>query len=287
MTMPSPSRLMIIVVILAVLGGAGFVGWQQQTQIQGLQQTARGLRGRVSQAQTDAEALQAQLTQADADRHSLTERLDAARQETAQAQDALRAVQAQLVDWSSRYSAAQQEKEALVAQLAATAKEQDGAKQQMTQLQAQKARLEGERAELQQRLSALTEEIVQLKQQVAAAPPSRASGAAVMRNGAIQLPSIVVRPGGVAGADTAESADTAQQPARVVEMNAQYRFLVIDQGSADGVFSGMVFDVVHDGATVGSVTAKQVREHLTACDLDASSASSSFRIGDLAMPRRN
>jgi len=203
----------------------------------------------------------------------------AGQKELEQAQEGLRAVQVQLVDWSSRYSALQQEKETLAGQLTAATKERDEAKQQLTQLQAHKSELDHLQQELQQRVAALTSEMDRVKRSAsvrAAVVPSASSA-----TGAIQLPSIVVRGGGngepPAGAHTA----------RVLDVNASYRFIVIDEGGDDGVLPGMVFDVLRDGTTIGSVTATQVRDHLTACDVDVSSTPSSFQVGDVAVPRRH
>ena len=283
MPRPSPVRLLLILLGLVVVGGLGVMLWQQQGQISVQRRTIAALNGRLTQAQGDAETLQGQLTQLDAERRTLTERLAASQKDVEQTRDGLRAVQSQLVDASSRAGALQQEKEALADQLAAATKERDSTKQQLTQLRSQKAQADSRQEELQQRVTSLTGEIDRLKQQGAARETAavRASPA----NGAIQLPSIVVRAGATAGAVN-ERTEPAR-PARVLEVNVPYRFVVLDQGSDDGVLPAMVFDVQRGATTVGRVIAKKIRTHLTACDLDSSSASSSFQVGDVAVPRRN
>ena len=93
----------------------------------------------------------------------------------------------------------------------------------------------------------------------------------------IELPPIVVRK------DRAGEPTTIR--AKVVGVNPDHGFLVLNQGSEDGVRVGMTFDVRRADQTLGQAVTVMLRARLAACDLISPGASNAIRVGDLAVQR--
>ena len=93
----------------------------------------------------------------------------------------------------------------------------------------------------------------------------------------IELPPIVVRK------DRAGEPTTIR--AKVVALNPDHGFLVINQGSEDGVRVGMTFDVRRADQTLAQAVTVLLRQRLAACDLINADASNAIHVGDLAVQR--
>lgn len=90
--------------------------------------------------------------------------------------------------------------------------------------------------------------------------------------GSIELPPIIVRsaPGGVPAPVTAKG--------KVVAINKENNFIIIDLGEEDGAKPGMGFNVYHGSNKIGFVEIIQTRKNVSACDIKQ--ASTSINIGD-------
>ena len=73
--------------------------------------------------------------------------------------------------------------------------------------------------------------------------------------------------------------------ARVIEVNHQHHFVVLDKGAEDGLRVGATFNVLRGGAPVGAVVAVRVRPRLAACDVMPSRSPEPLQVGDLAIPQ--
>ncbi len=112
-----------------------------------------------------------------------------------------------------------------------------------------------------------------------ASPSSMSRGpSTAMEAQSIELPPIVVRKDEAGGMPIVR--------ARLVEVNASHRFIVIDKGATDGVRVGMTFNLVRGGGTIGQAIAVRVRPQLAACDLVGSRTAGAPQVGDLAIQRR-
>ena len=272
----APLRLLVIVMLLAVTGAAGLLLGMQQARVQTMDATLRALQDQLRQAQHEAESLKVQLTQQDADRRSLADQLSAARHQAEQAQQAITTLQQQQADAAAQSTTLQGEKEALAVQLAGAIKERDEARRQMNALRAEKDTLESRQRVMEQRYAPLTR---------GSQPPQAGRASVTGGAGVIELPPIVVHHAAPLQTLPPPAADV---PARIVEVNERYRFVVINQGSAEGIEPGMVFDVVRNDQSIGQAVVRQVREHLTACDATSSAeAALPFRIGDTAVLQRD
>lgn len=90
----------------------------------------------------------------------------------------------------------------------------------------------------------------------------------------VELPAIVVRsgaPGGKAGAGE-------DFPGKLLAVNLDNNFVVIDMGVAAGVKAGDRFSVYREARQIGSIEVIQVRDNISACDIKR--MNTPFKIGD-------
>lgn len=92
---------------------------------------------------------------------------------------------------------------------------------------------------------------------------------------AVELPAIVVR--SAPGASRGEAAIQAF-PGKILAVNLDSNFVVIDLGSSAGVNAGNVFNVYRDARLIGSISVIQTRINISACDIKR--MSTPFKIGD-------
>jgi chromosome segregation ATPase len=80
----------------------------------------------------------------------------------------------------------------------------------------------------------------------------------------VELPAIVVR-----SSSPIEKTETgaAAFPGKVLAVNLDNNFVVIDLGSSSGMKSGDRFSVYRDGKQIGSIEVIQVRDNISACDI--------------------
>ncbi len=95
--------------------------------------------------------------------------------------------------------------------------------------------------------------------------------------GAIELPPIVVQRG--------QAWSGLGVRARVMEVNAQHHFVVLDKGAEDGIRVGTTFAIVRGGSPVGTAVAVRVRPRLAACDVMPSRSPEPLQVGDVAVPQ--
>ena len=287
-----PPRLVLILGALLFLGAGMMFLWSQQGRLQAMQSRMRAMKGQLAQALEEQETLKTQLAELDTQRRGLAEQLDTFKRQATEAQQSVAALQQAQEEAEARYGSLKSEKEAMAAQLAAAVKERDEARQQMARLLARKNEIETEHQQLKERYASVAQYLKRLKQSQGsravvgrpAVAALSAPGRPALETGAIELPPILVHQP-AAWAPPAGPPEPGQS--RVVEVNERYRFIVVDLGSTDGIEPGMLFDVARDGLTIGTATVKQVREHLSACDVGPASSASIFQVGDVATLRRD
>ena len=91
----------------------------------------------------------------------------------------------------------------------------------------------------------------------------------------VELPAIVVRSGSSAGKT---GAGDESFPGKVLAVNLDNNFVVMDMGVSSGIKSGDRFSVYREGKQIGSIEVIQVRENISACDIKR--MSTPFKIGD-------
>ena len=91
----------------------------------------------------------------------------------------------------------------------------------------------------------------------------------------VELPAIVVRSASSAGKDRAA---VQEFPGKVLAVNLESNFVVIDLGSSAGVRTGDVFKVYRDAKPIGSLSVIQTRANISACDIKK--MNTPLKIGD-------
>ena len=91
----------------------------------------------------------------------------------------------------------------------------------------------------------------------------------------VELPAIVVRSAPATGR---EETEVQTFPGKILAVNLDSNFVVIDLGSSAGVNVGNVFNVYRDARAIGSISVIQTRVNISACDIKR--MSTPFKIGD-------
>ena len=102
-------------------------------------------------------------------------------------------------------------------------------------------------------------QMASVKEEPAAKPVAEAG----QQENAVELAPIVVRP---PQTETAVSAPSAVQ-GKVLAVNKDNNFVIIDQGEEEGVKLGDTFHAERNGKVIGSLEAIQVRRAISACDI--------------------
>jgi len=80
----------------------------------------------------------------------------------------------------------------------------------------------------------------------------------------VELPAIVVR--SAASAEKAK-AQIQEFPGKILAVNLESNFVVIDLGSSSGVKVGDLFGVYRDTKSIGTISVIQTRASISACDI--------------------
>jgi chromosome segregation ATPase len=92
----------------------------------------------------------------------------------------------------------------------------------------------------------------------------------------VELPAIVVR--SLPASEGKEKTESSDSSGRILAVNPDSNFVVIDLGVSSGVKAGDAFDVYREGKSIGSIEVIQARGNISACDIKKKSTA--LRIGD-------
>jgi len=92
------------------------------------------------------------------------------------------------------------------------------------------------------------------------------------KSGAVELPAIVVRP------QETNTMPGAALEGKIIAINKEKNFVVIDLGEEVGIKSGDRFQVYRQGAAIASLEVIQIRKSVAACDIKEES--SPIQVGD-------
>lgn len=280
-----------------VAGVLLFVGF---LVLSGLRLTELGTQLQASRQQietltTHNQVLTSELTALQEEQHAVDERLGSLRKQLALTGTELERARQTLKELSLRDTELRTERDRLTSQVSTlqAAREEAVAKarrlaEDNTELSRTIGRLRGRMAFLDRDVQQLRTELATLQTSpqvptgyVSAPDPSvtaTASAAppatAVSSIDTVELPPIIVR--------KEQTAMVPPRQGRVVEVNTKHAFIVVDQGSDDGVQPGMWFDVVRGGKTIGEATVVRVRPTFAACDIRETSQGP-MQVGDLAV----
>lgn len=268
----------------------------QFSQVQSLQQQLAQNRQVISRLEQDNQQLTQRITESETRRADLDKKLSALRGELASAGATLERGRVTLDDMQARHEDLARAHRELEAKFEAVSTERDATKRQAEALTVEKAELERSAVHLRERLALVERDFGKVRDQLTQLERAPRSDVAVVSiegpstggtrtasaatgttsiAGTVELPPIIVRKD--------QAGMTLPVRGRIVEANQPHNFIVLDQGSLDGVHVGMAFDLQRGGATVGRATVVRVRPNLAACDLVRAKTPMPPQVGDQAV----
>lgn len=238
-----------------------------------------------------------ELDRSQSDRRRLGEQLDSLRKQFASVSEELEGARQRTSALEGEFEQVRTERVELQARLATLTEERDDAVESAKRLEEEKEGLQRTAGNLRERLTLLKRDYGQLADQLeqlqsrsllgtasvaSVAGPTRAAAGSpplvpTLSQSVMELPPIVVR--------KSHAGMSMPVRGRLLEVNAAHGFVVVDQGSEDGVRPGTVFEVVRGSAMVGRAVAVRVRPHLTACDVMKTQTRGELHIGDSVVER--
>lgn len=94
----------------------------------------------------------------------------------------------------------------------------------------------------------------------------------------VELPAIVVRSSPPSSSAGKEKTESSEFSGKILAVNPDSNFVVIDSGVSAGVKAGDAFDVYREGKSIGLIEVIQARDKISACDIKKKSTT--LRIGD-------
>ncbi|MBI3331271.1 MAG: hypothetical protein HYZ96_04070 [Candidatus Omnitrophica bacterium] len=298
---PTLLILLLIAGVAVVTAAVLFIGQRQETarlaqQLVLSQQQAVAL-------ETKNQELTGELAQVQDERRGLEQRVASLRTELTAATTELDRSRASVRELQERFRTIDDERTQLQDRLSGVIEEREEARQRADRLTQEKAELDRAVGRLRERMALLDRDYRRLAERLAehattvvasnpgvdvigqydpkapAAPAPQASpeppSAPMAMAGSVELPPIVVRKD--------QAGTSAVVRGRLVEVNALHGFVVIDQGSLEGVRAGMSFDVLRGAQRVGRLTALRVRPQLSACDIVRAKTPGPLQVGDHAV----
>ena len=142
-------------------------------------------------------------------------------------------------------------------------------------LQEGKATVEKRLNEMEMMFTDKISKIGSLKNELDEVKSGKAEDTEKVSKESVELPAIVVRSAPAMGR---EGAAIQTFPGKILAVNLDSNFVVIDVGSADGANVGNVFNVYRDAKPIGSLSVIQTRANISACDIKR--MSTPLKIGD-------
>ncbi|MDD5130127.1 MAG: hypothetical protein PHS66_03625 [Candidatus Omnitrophica bacterium] len=142
-------------------------------------------------------------------------------------------------------------------------------------LQEDKSTIEKRLNEMEAMLTDKITKIDALKNELEAVKNSKASDAGKESKGSVELPAIVVRS---ASSSDKGSVQIQEYPGKILAVNLDSNFVVIDLGSTSGVKVGNTFNVYRDAKSIGTIAVIQTRAGISACDIKR--MNTPLKIGD-------
>ncbi len=142
-------------------------------------------------------------------------------------------------------------------------------------LQDGKSTVEKRLTEMETMLTDRLSKIDALKNELDVIKSSKTEGVEKVSRESVELPAIVVRS---ALSTEKEKAQIQAFPGKILAVNLESNFVVIDLGSSAGVKAGDIFNVYRDAKSIGSISVIQARANISACDIKRMSPP--FKIGD-------
>ena len=131
----------------------------------------------------------------------------------------------------------------------------------------EKSTIEKRLNEMETMLTEKTSQIDSLKNELDAIKSGKPEAALERKGDAVELPAIVVR-----------SSSTPVFSAKILSVNTENNFVIIDSGISAGIKVGDTFNAYREGKTIGSIVVIQARDSISACDIKRTTTA--LKVGD-------
>ncbi len=292
----NPAIPLAVLLVLFLVVGSKMLSGKNQELAQMLNQRD-GARQQVAEQDVRIQELENQLQGTKNEIAAREERLTALRNQLTSASKDLEHSRGIFQDMQQQYETLVKERDQLQVQVVSLNKERDAFREQSEKAELAAKESEKSVGRMRERLALLDRDYRRLSDQleevratplptvsvIGAAGPVASStgyvpsdaGAPSMLAGVVELPPIVVRQD--------RAGVTVPVRGRVLDVNGEHHFIVIDKGSVDGVRVGMSLDVIRGANTVGRVNVVRVRPQLSACDLILAKTAGPIQTGDLVV----
>jgi peptidoglycan hydrolase CwlO-like protein len=250
-----------------------------------LELQVREIRNQLKSVQINSEELQRQKTSLELDIRNLTNERDDLKRRIEYNQKVSDSISQELVREKNDKSLIQEsnevlrrENQVLTRQIKSLSDKKVSLEKKVQELQEGSDTVTRRVDEMETMLSDKVSQIDDLKDKLEAIRQNR-PGAIEESRGAVELPAIVVRPsqGPSSSAPSATTFSTVK--GRVLSINRDNNFIVVDLGEDAGVKPGDNFRVYREEKPIASVEAIQVRRTISACDIKKETTS--VKIGDV------
>jgi hypothetical protein len=213
------------------------------------------------------------------------EALQAEKEELVRAKEALDAQVVQLAarakDVENQFIQEKRAREALTAELAQARKEAGQGKSQLEGERKEKQVLSDELSKAKQSYTAISNELTLLRQAKEALEKRVKEMLAVRAKEAEQIVVTPLSSAPVVAQAPSEAAKQSGLEGKVLVVNREYGFIVVNLGSRDGVRKGSRFTVIRAGKTVASAEADKIYDGMTAANLLGEEKKSDAAEGDV------
>lgn len=181
------------------------------------------------------------------------------------------------IQLQGKYKTGINEKKILLRQLSSLNNQKIDLERKLQEAQKEKAAIEQRFKEMEAvsmeriaQINSFKEQLDALRSAAVPAPAMQAPEGGKV--GSVELPPIVVRPGPSPSAAAALGAKTQDAPVqsaigRILAINRENKFVIIDLGEDAGVRPGDIFGVYREGLAIASLEVIQARKDIAACDI--------------------
>jgi predicted nucleic acid-binding Zn-ribbon protein len=150
--------------------------------------------------------------------------------------------------------------------------------QKLRQIQEDKVSIERKFKDMEILLNNNLSQVNELKENLegASSRSAQPKPAAQRKDSAVELAPIVVRP---QGSGVIAENRLVPQSGRVLAINKEGNFVIVDMGDDAGIKIGDIFQVSREGNTIGSIEVIKTSKSVSACDIKKQDAV--IKIGDL------
>ena len=142
-------------------------------------------------------------------------------------------------------------------------------------LQEGKATISKRLSEMEAMLTDRISQIDSLKNELDRIKSGKSEAVVEKKKEAVELPAIVVR---YSTSPERNRTVAPELPGKILAVNTENNFVIIDLGSSSGVRIGDMFNVYRAGKFIGNISVIQVRENISACDIKR--VNTALEIGD-------